>query len=117
MKKSLPKLEQISQSVNTHQIYYTFNKMDEHISEKYRKGRVNAAKWLNDLIYYYVEKESSFLDGFKEHIQEQKKTLSELKEGDFKQGLFDELNLVEKFVYRSLKIQLPKKNNTLHANV
>lgn len=95
MKKSLPKLEKISKSISSHQTYYTFNKMDEHLSEKYRKGRINAAKWLNELIYLYIQKESNFIDEFKEHIQEQKKKISDLKESDFKQGLFDELNIIE----------------------
>ena len=39
--------------------------------------------------------ESQFIVEFKEHIQEQKKKLSNLEEGDFKQGLYDKLNLVE----------------------
>ena len=30
-----------------------------------------------------------------EHIQKQKEKLSNLKDGDFKQGLYDELNIVE----------------------
>lgn len=62
---------------------------------RYRKGRINAAKWLNELIYLYLQKESNFIDEFKEHIQEQKKKISDLKESDFKQGLFDELNIIE----------------------
>jgi len=98
MKNSLHKLKQISETLNSHQTYYKFNKMDEHLSEKYRKGRVNAAKWLNDLIYYFIQKESSFIIEFKEQIQEQKKSLADLEDGDFKQGLFDELNLIEDIV-------------------
>ncbi|BFU77317.1 hypothetical protein ALC152_05320 [Arcobacter sp. 15-2] len=73
MKKSLYKLEQISQSLNSHQTYYQFNKMEDHLTDKYRKGRINAAKWLNELIYYFIQKESSFIIEFKEQIQEQKK--------------------------------------------
>ncbi|MGA1932618.1 hypothetical protein ACH5BF_07830 [Arcobacter sp. YIC-464] len=95
MKKSLPKLEQLSKSLSSHQTYYKFNKMDEHLSEKYRKGRVSAAKWLNELIFFYLEKESTFIVEFKEHIQKQKAKLSNLKDGDFKQGLYDELNIIE----------------------
>lgn len=63
--------------------------------KKYRKGKINAAKWLSELIFYYFKKESLFLDEFKEHIQNQKKELSELKDGEFKQGLYDELNIIE----------------------
>lgn len=98
MKNSLHQLTKISETVSSHQTYYKFNKMDEHLSEKYRKGRVNAAKWLNELIYYFIQKESSFIIEFKEQIQEQKKNLSDLEDGDFKQGLFDELNLIEDIV-------------------
>ena len=88
MKKSLYELEKISQSLNTHEVYYKFNK-DLEASDKYRKGRVN------ELIYYFVQKENKFIDEFKDHIQDKKKTLLDLKEGDFKQGLYDELNIIE----------------------
>lgn len=98
MKNSLHQLTKISETVSSHQTYYKFNKMDKHLTEKYRKGRVNTAKWLNELIYYFIQKESSFIIEFKEQIQEQKKNLSDLEDGDFKQGLFDELNLIENIV-------------------
>lgn len=97
MKRSLYKLEKISESLNSHQVYYKFNK-DLDASEKYRKGRVNAAKWLNELIYHFIQKENYFIVEFKEHIQEQKKKLSELNEGEFKQGLYDELNIIEDMI-------------------
>lgn len=97
MKRSLYKLEKISQSLNTHEVYYKFNK-DLEASEKYRKGRVSAASWLNELIYYFVQKENGFIEEFKNHIQDKKKTLSDLNEGDFKQGLYDELNIIEEML-------------------
>jgi hypothetical protein len=98
MKKSIYKLERISQTLNSHQTYYTFNKNDTHLSEKYRKGRVNASKWLNEVIYFYIQKEKNFIFEFKENIQQQKKQLSILEDGDFKDGLFDELNLIEDII-------------------
>jgi len=98
MKKSINKLEQISKSLNTQQTYYQFNKQDEFLSEKYRKGRISAAKWLNELIYYFIQKENHFVIEFKEHIQEQRKKLSSLDDGDFKQGLIDQLNTIEEML-------------------
>ena len=95
MKNSLYILRQLSETLSNHQTYYTFNKMDEHLSDKYRKGRVNASKWMNELIWMYIEKESKFILEFKEHLQQQKINMSEISDGDFKQGLFDELNLIE----------------------
>ena len=56
--------------------------MDEHLSEKYRKGRVNASKWMNELIWMYIQEESQYIIKFKEHLQVQKMTMSELSDGD-----------------------------------
>lgn len=47
MKNSIYILKQISETLSNHQTFYTFNKMDENLSEKYRKGRVNASKGMN----------------------------------------------------------------------
>lgn len=98
MKRSLYTLEKLSQTLNSHQIYFTFNKDEEVLSSKYKKGRVSASKWLNDLIYYFIQKENQFIVEFKEHIQEQKKNLADLEDGDYKQGLYDELNLIEDMI-------------------
>lgn len=43
----------------------------------------------------YIQEENQFVIKFKEHLQEQKIMMSELTDGDFKQGLYDELNLIE----------------------
>jgi hypothetical protein len=50
---------------------------------------------MNELIWMYIQEESEFVIKFKEYLQVQKMTMSELSDGDFKQGLFDELNLIE----------------------
>ena len=97
MKNSLDKLNEISDLTSRHQTYYSFNK-DLDASKKYREGRVSASKWLCDLVYYFVEKESRFITEFKEHIKEQKKELSQLNNGDYKKGLIDELNLIEEII-------------------
>eukprot|EP01029_Cantina_marsupialis_P003086 TRINITY_DN129185_c0_g1_i6.p1 TRINITY_DN129185_c0_g1~~TRINITY_DN129185_c0_g1_i6.p1 ORF type:complete len:104 (-),score=9.00 TRINITY_DN129185_c0_g1_i6:387-698(-) len=98
MKKSIFKLEKISNTLYNHQTYYEFNDKDVNLSKKYRKGRVNAAKWLNDLILYYIQKESNFIFEFKEQIQNQKKELNSIKDKDFKAGIYDELNIIEEML-------------------
>jgi hypothetical protein len=45
-----------------------------------------------------VQKENNFIDEFKDNIQDQKKKLSELNDGEYKQGLFDELNIIKGFL-------------------
>lgn len=94
----MPKLEEISELLLRHQTYYTFNKVDEHLSKEYRKGRIKSSKWLSDLVYFYVQKERKFLQEYKENLQEQKKKLIHLEDSDFKKGLFDELNLIEEMI-------------------
>jgi hypothetical protein len=101
MKRSLYILEKLSHTISSHQTYFTFNKDEERLSIKYKKGRVSASKWLNDLIFYFIEKENKFLIEFKDHIQEQKKNLADLEDGDYKEGLFDELNLIEDMINKN----------------
>lgn len=94
MKKSIEILEQLSDKLNSHTTFYKFNETID-ASEKYRKGRVDASLWLNDLVFYFVQKEKTFLLEFKDEIQKQKKKLQTVKEGDYKTGLYDELNIIE----------------------
>lgn len=94
MKKSLEILEQLSSELNTHTIFYKFNENID-VSKKYKKGRVDASLWLNDLIFYFIQKEKTFLLEFTEEILKQKKKLDGVKDGDYKKGLYDELNIIE----------------------
>lgn len=98
MKKSIPKLEKLSEKLNSHITYYKFNKMDQNLSNKYRTGRINAAKWMNDLIYFYIKKESTLVYEFKSEIRNQRNEISNINDGDFKQGLYDELDMVEEIL-------------------
>lgn len=103
MKRTLQILDKVSESLYSRKTYYQFNKQDENLSQKYRKGRINAANWLNELYYVFVEKESNFLNEYLQHIQDEKKRISNLKDSDFKQAIFDELNLVEEELLKQLK--------------
>ena len=103
MKRTLQILDKVSESLYSRKTYYQFNKQDENLSQKYRKGRINAADWLNELYYVFVEKESNFLNEYLQHIQDEKKRISNLKDSDFKQAVFDELNLVEEELLKQLK--------------
>lgn len=105
MKKSIPKLEMISKSLYSHQTHFKFTKSDDlQLTDKYRKGRINAAMWLNELVFYYIEKEKNFINEFNEHIQNQKKELGNIEDGDFKQGIFDELNIIEEMLKEDTKL-------------
>lgn len=98
MKNSIDILIGIDDLLSNDRVFYEFNKVDNHLSKKYRKGRINVAKWLSELIFMFIQKERKFLIEFKELIQEQKKDLINLENGDFKKGLFDELNAIEEMI-------------------
>ena len=94
MKKSILILEEISQKCYNDTTVFKYNK-DSTISKKYKKGRVDASTWINELIYHYVQKEKNFLNKFKQHIKDQKEIIAIIKNGDYKQGLYDQLQIVE----------------------
>ena len=97
MKKSITILENISQKCHSDTTVYKFNK-DKSISTKYRKGRIDASNWINDLIYYYIQKEKNFLKEFLKHMEDQKDSIAIVNQGDYKNGLLDQLNEIEKAI-------------------
>lgn len=98
MKNSLNVLDEIDKVLLGDVTYYEFNSIEKNLSKKYRKGRINASRWLSELIFMFIQKESNFLLEFKELIKQQKIELRSLKDGDFKTGLFDELNSIEEMI-------------------
>lgn len=102
MEKSIDILTKISDQCHSTTTIYKFSK-DLDVSEKYRKGRISASQWLNELIYYYVTKEKMFLKEFKDHIQVQKISIDKLKDGEYKKGLYDQLNEIEMIIDDRIK--------------
>ena len=97
MKKSIEILEVISQRCQNHTTRFKYGKyLDE--SEKYKKGRVAASSWINELVFYFIQKEKRFLLEFREHLEEQRKMALNLKDGDYKSGLLDEISEIERYL-------------------
>ncbi len=94
MEKSIKILEDIRQKCYSDSTVYQFSKSLD-VSDKYRKGRVDASNWVNDMVYCYVQKEKNFLNEFKQHLQDQKDIISVINNGDYKNGLYDQLQEVE----------------------
>ena len=94
MEKSIKILEDLSNHCSSEQTRYKFSK---HIiqSDKYRKGRVDALNWINDIIFHFIQKEKNFLSEFKQHIKDQKDIISNVNDGDYKNAIFDQLNEIE----------------------
>ena len=94
MDKSIIILEELSNQCVVEKSSYEFSKhMDK--SDKYRKGRIDALNWINDIIYYFIKKEKNFMIEFIQHINDQKDIISNIKDGDYKDALYDQLHEIE----------------------
>jgi len=59
MEKSIKILEELSGDCIKEKTRYQFSKMIKK-SEKYKKVRIDALNWINDIIYHFIQKEKSF---------------------------------------------------------
>ena len=94
MEKLIKILEDLSSDCVHEITRYQFSKMIEE-SDKYKKGRIDALRWINDIIYHFIQKEKNFLNEFKQHIQDQKDIIVNINDGDYKNALYDQLNDIE----------------------
>jgi len=94
MDKSIKILEDISKNCSSEITRYKFSKHMSQ-SDKYRKGRVDALNWINDIIFHFIQKEKNFMIEFIQHINDQKDIISNIKDGDYKQALYEQLHEIE----------------------
>lgn len=90
-------LEKISMHCSNQLTLYKFNTTTLQISEKYRKGRITALKYLGELTYYYLQKEKGIQEEFKDQVLKQLKLHACLDDAEYKRGLYDALNEVLDF--------------------
>ena len=98
MNKSSQKLEQISRQCDSHISFYKYNSQNT-LSDKNKKGRVDASLWLNEMIYFFLNKEKNFLHDFDEEIKRQKVKVNNVKNPNYKQGLIDELSIIQELIH------------------
>ncbi len=91
MKKSLTLIEKISSECSDNITYYRYN---TNIPDtlKYKKGRITAASWINEICFYFIQKEKSFLEEFTTILKAKESDVKELTNEEYKQGLLDEIN-------------------------
>ena len=94
MKKTIDILEEISTHCHNDLTKFTFTKQEEY-SKSYKKGRVDASLGINELALFYMKKEKAILDEFILQLDMQEKKLNNLKQSDYKRGLFDEISEVK----------------------
>lgn len=94
MEKSIKILEELSSDCSAERTRYQFSKQMIE-SDKYKKGRIDALTWINDIIFHFIQKEKNFIVEFKQYIQDQKDIISNINEGDYKKALYDQLIEIE----------------------
>lgn len=94
MEKSIKILEDLSSQCVAESSSYKFSKTMK-ASDKYRKGRIDALNWINDIIYHFIQKEKNFIPEFIQHIKDQKNIIHNIKDGDYKNALYDQLHEIE----------------------
>ena len=84
-------LEQISDHCYGKSARYKFARTPEW-SKKYAQGQLAALEYINNLCFYYLQKEKNIPEEFKEQIIGQIKKYSTMNDNDYKEGLYDALN-------------------------
>jgi hypothetical protein len=97
MKNSIDIIENLSLKCVQHTTYYTFNKQIEE-PEKYKKGRIDAANWIGEVLYIFMQKEKDLLKELKKVLEDKRIELVNLKDGNYKQGLFDEIKEINEIL-------------------
>ncbi len=97
MKNSIEIFKDLSDKCYQDCTYYTFNKLIEE-SEKYKKGRIDASKWVNEVLYIFMQKEKDLVNELKEVLENKRVELENLNDGNYREGLFDQLKEVREFL-------------------
>ena len=87
-------LEDISEDCLSQLTKYKFNKGLD-ISDKYRKGKVTSLQYVLDLIYHFYEKDKLLKIEFENLLDSQMKEISDLKDGDYKNGVIEILSWIK----------------------
>ena len=85
-------LELVSNYCSNQLTYYKYNKHTLMISDKYRSGRVTALNYIQELTFYYFQKEELLRQQFISDLTRQIAHTASLQEGDYKKGIHDAIN-------------------------
>ena len=93
-KSSKETFENISNHCFTQMVPYKHSIHTDRGSDKYKKGRISAYEWVNNLSYYYIKQEETLKEEFILYLKSKYQEIDILKQGDYKKGLQDTLNEV-----------------------
>ncbi len=85
-------LERVSKHCSNELTMYKFNTTTLQVTDKYRKGRLTALKYIGDLTFHYLQAEKHIQQEFHDQILKQMQSNSCLEDTDYKDGIYDALN-------------------------
>ena len=96
MKKHSTKLvlEKISEDLSSELTKYKYNK-SINISDKYRKGKISSITYIQDLVYYFFQRDKELMLEFESIIDTQIETINSLNDGDYKKSAIEVLKGVK----------------------
>ena len=89
-------LEDISQHCFTNMVPFKHSKHLYRGSLKYRKGRITAYDWINNLTYYYLKQEENLKDKFILNLKFKLEEIEILNNGEYKKGIRDSIDEILK---------------------
>jgi len=87
-------LEDISTNCLSQLTKYKFNKQLD-VSDKYRAGKLASLDYIQQLIYYFYERDRELKKEFQEIIEKQIIDAHKLKEGDYQTAVTETLKWVQ----------------------
>lgn len=93
-------LSKISSDVYTGSTSYKFDKHKIY-SDKYKKGNIAVYDWVSELCFYYLMKEKDLFQEFNIILKNKKNEFSKLEDGEFKKGLLDAIDNIEKIIVQN----------------
>jgi hypothetical protein len=91
MESSKQILENLSTNLYYEKNYYSYNN-DVKLTPRYTKGVLTSIEYLQELIYYYLNKEQELKQEIIYKIEEQEQIINQLCSSEYKQGILDILN-------------------------
>ena len=87
-------LELVSKYCSNQLTYYTYNKQTLRVSDKYRRGRVTALQYIEELTFFYFRKEKYLKEQFIRDLRAQLSTIAYLDDNDYRAGIDDAITNV-----------------------
>jgi hypothetical protein len=87
-------LEKVNAQCSIQSVHFKYTK-HLNVSEKYKKGRLATLKWMDELSYMLMLREKHIKKELIKYIQKEKQKTNLLVDGDYKNGILDQLNWLE----------------------